>query len=152
LRPHLPRLGGFSAAFRTEQERQAEADLRARASEIARLQEQHRKAAEDARKAAEANDLAGALMGDLIAQAISVATSAAIAAPEPEATKTAGQSFRDRVLGWECTDPIALWNARPELCNAPTPKASAIKATCAPEHPVPGLKLWWESKISFKSR
>ena len=148
----MDRLGRLAIGYRQEQERKAEVERQARAAEIMRLQEQQRKAADDARKAAEAGDLAGALMGDLIAQAAGVQTSTALAAPEPEATKTAGQSFTDRVLGWECTDPIALWNARPELCNPPTPKASAIKALCAPERPVPGLRLWWESKVSFKSR
>ena len=148
----MDRLGRLVAVHRVEQERKAEVERQARAAEIMRLQEQQRKAADDARKAAEAGDLAGALMGDLIAQAAGVQTSNAIALPEPEAVKTTGQSFQDRVLGWECTDPIALWNARPELCNPPTPKASAIKATCAPERPVPGLRLFWESKVSFKSR
>ena len=148
----LDRLSRLSAVYRVEQEAKAERERQARAAEIARLQEQQRQAAEDARKAAETGDLAQAITADLIASAASVATSAAIAAPEPEAQKTEGQRFSERVLGWECTDPIALWNARPELCNPPTPKASAIKSTCAPEHPVPGLKLWWESKVSFKSR
>jgi hypothetical protein len=148
----MDRLGRLAIGYRQEQERKAEVERQARAAEIIRLQEQQRKAADDARKAAEAGDLAGALMGDLIAQAAGVQTSNAIALPEPETTKTAGQSFQDRVLGWECTDPIALWNARPDLCNPPEPKASAIKATCAPERPVPGLRLWWESKVSFKSR
>jgi hypothetical protein len=148
----MDRLGRLAVGYRQEQERKAEVERQARAAEIMRLQEQQRKAADDARKAAEAGDLAGALMGDLIAQAAGVQTSNAIALPEPEATKTAGQSFTDRVLGWECTDPITLWNARPELCEPPKPKASAIKACCAPERPVPGLRLWWESKVNFKSR
>lgn len=152
LRPILARLGRLATVFRVEQEAKAERECQARAAEIVRLQEQARKAAEDAQKKEAAGDLAGALMGELAAQAAAVMTTTAIAAPEPEATKTAGQSFQDRVLGWECTDPIALWNARPELCNGPTPKASAIKACCVPEVPVPGLRLWWEAKTVFKSR
>ena len=152
LRPHLKRLGGFSAVWRSEQERLAEIERRRRAEEIARLEEQERKAVDDVRKASEAGDLAGALLGDLIATAAGMATTLAIAAPPPEAPKTPGQAFQERVLGWECTDPIALWNARPDLCNPPTPKPSAIKATCAPERPVSGLKLWWEAKVNFKSR
>ena len=152
LNKAMDRLGRLAVGYRQEQERKAEVERHARTAEIVRLQEQARKAADDARQAAEAGDLAGALMGDLIAQAAGVQTSTALAAPEPEATKTAGQSFQDRVLGWECLDAVALWNARPELCNGPTPKASAIKACCSPESPVPGLKLWYESKINFKSR
>ena len=141
----MTRLGRLASAYRLEQERKAEAERQARAAEIARLQEQELKAAEEARKLQEAGDLAGALMGDLITEAAQTATTTAIAAPPPEATKTAGQSFQARTLGWECTDPIALWNARPDLCEPPKPKASAIKAVCSPEHPVPGLRLWWEA-------
>ena len=148
----LARLGNLASAYRQDQERKAEAERQARAAEIARLQEQERRAAEEARHAAEKHDLAGELMADLRSTALATATMKAITSPPPEATKTAGQSFQDRVLGWECTDPIALWNARPDLCNGPTPKASAIKAVCAPERPVPGLKLWWQSRVSFKSR
>lgn len=152
LIPHMARIGQFATAFRMEQERKAEAERQARAAEIVRLQEQARKAAEDARKKEEAGDLAGALMGELAAQAAGMATTTAISVPEPEATKTAGQSFKPKELGWECTDPIALWNARPELCEPPMPKASAIRSVCVPEIPVPGLKLWWESRITFKRR
>ena len=111
-----------------------------------------RKNAEEAQKKAAVGDLVGSLMADIKATALAAATTAAVAAPPPEATKTAGQSFQDRVLGWECTDPVALWNARPDLMNAPTPNPSAIKAVCAPERPVPGLRLWWESKVSFKCK
>ena len=148
----LDRLGRLASAFRVEQERKAEEERHKRAEDIARLQEQVRKANEDARKKAEAGDLVGSLMADIVATSISAATTAAIAAPEPEAAKTTGQRFQDRVLGWECTDPVALWNARPDLMNPPTPKASAIKSSCAPERPVPGLRLWWESRTTFKSR
>jgi len=146
------RLGRLAATYRQEEERKAEVERRARAAELERLQAQERKAAEDARKAAAAGDLAGSLMADLIQAAATNATTVAISTPAPEATKTTGQAFQDRVLCFECTDPHALYLARPELCNAPTPKASAIKAVCSPDHPIPGLKLWYESKVSFKSR
>ena len=148
----LDRLGRLASVYRQEQERMAEVERRKRAEEIARLQEQERLAAEKARQASESGDIMGTLMADIQASALAVATTAAVVAPPPEAPKTAGQSFQDRVLAWECTDPIALWNARPDLMNAPTPKASAIKATCTPERPVPGLKLWYESRTTFKSR
>ena len=151
LKPQLDRLGRLASVYRAEQERKAEAERRRRAEEIARLQEQERKAAEDARKAAEKGDLVGGLMADIQAAALVAATDAAIAAPPPEAQKTTGQSFRPGELCWECTDIAALYAARPDLCNAPTPKASAIKSTCSPERPVPGLRLWSESKVNFKA-
>ena len=146
------RLGRLAAVYRVEEERKAADERRARAEEIVRLQEAERKSAEQARLSAAAGDLAGALMADLIQAAATNATTVAISTPAPEATKTTGQAFQDRVLCFECTDPHALYLARPELCNAPTPKASAIKAVCSPDHPIPGLKLWYESKVSFKSR
>jgi len=148
----LTRLGMLAAAYRTEQERKAEAERRARAEEISRLQEHLRQAAEDARKAAEKGDLMGGITAEIAADALSAATTAAIAKPEPEAVKTPGQSFRARELGWECTDVHALYLARPELCEPLKPKASAIKAICSPESPVPGLRLWWKSEVHFNSR
>jgi hypothetical protein len=147
----LDRLGRLAVGYRQEQERKAEAERQARAAEIARLQEQERKAVEAAKKSAASGDLMATFNADLMAGALAAATTAAIMAPEPVATKTSGQNFQEKVLGWECTDPIALWNARPELCEPPKPKASAIKAVCCPEMPVPGLKLWWTSTVSFKA-
>jgi hypothetical protein len=152
LRPYLQRIGGFAATWRAEQERKADAERRARAEEISRLQEHLRQAAEDARNANEKGDLMGGITAEIAAGALSAATTAAIAKPEPEAVKTAGQSFRARELGWECTDVHALYLARPELCEPLKPKASAIKAICCPEIPVPGLRLWWQASVNFKSR
>jgi hypothetical protein len=148
----LTRLGRLAAGYRQEQERQAEAERRARAEEIARLEQQTRKAAEDAKKAAEKGDMMGELVADIGRQALADLTTAAITKPEPEAVKVAGQSFRGRELGWECLDAVALWKARPDLCTAPTPNGRAIRAVCCPEMPVPGLRLWWEAKCNFKSR
>lgn len=152
LRPHLTRLGRLSSAYRLEEERKAEAERQARAAEIVRLQEQERQAAEAARLAGEKGSLVDAMNADIRATAIAGAVDAAIMAPIPEARKTKGQAFQARKLAWECTDPIALWNARPELCNAPTPKPSAIQAICTPEIPVPGLRLWWEASVNFRSK
>jgi len=148
----MDRLGRLASAYRQQEERKAEVERQARAAEIARLQEAERQAAEDARNKAEAGDLVGSLMADIVATGIAAATDAAVAAPPPEAPKTSGQSFQERVLGWECVDIVALYAARPDLCSPPTPKASAIKATCSPERPVPGLRLFWESRVNFKSR
>lgn len=148
----LARLGQLATPYRQAQDQKVELERRQRAAAIALAQDQERKAAEAARLAAENGDLMASVTADLTHSALAVATNAAVATPEPEATKTAGQSFKARDLGWECTDPIALWNAAPHLCNPPTPKPSAIKAVCAPESPVPGLRLWWKSTISFKIR
>ncbi len=150
LQVALDRLGRLAIGYRKELERQAESDRKARADAIAQAEEQHRKA-QEALKAADS--FQAQLQADLVSQALEAKKLEAIMAPVPEAAKTEGQSFQGRVLGWECTDAAALWAARPDLCNPPTPKASAIKAVCCPENPpIPGLRLWWESKVTFRSR
>ena len=151
LRPLLKKLGGFSAAWRTEQERKAEDDRKARAAEIVRLDDEKRKADEAVRLANEKGDLMGSLNADIQASALAAATVAAIATPVPEAAKTKGQSFKAQDLDWELVDIGELWRNRPDLCNPPTPKASAIKSTCSPERPVPGLRLWWKASVNFKA-
>ena len=148
----LDRLGRLASVYRVEEERKAEAERQARTNEIARLQEQERQAAEAARLAAEKHDLMAEVNAGIQVAALATATTAAIAAPPPEAAKTAGQRFTARKLFVEVVDPIALWNSRPELCNPPTAKLSAINAVCTPEQPVAGLRLWWESKVDFNRR
>lgn len=90
-------------------------------------------------------------MQELVAYRQEQAAEDLMRSPSPEVQKATGAATRQD-LGWECTDPIALWNARPDLCNGPTPKASAIRAGCVPEIPVPGLKLWWQTKTSIRSQ
>lgn len=152
LTKELRRLESLSVGYVAEQERIAEAERKARAEEIARLQAAEAAQRQAAIEAQKKGDLSASLVAELSADAALVTGQQIISTPEPERKKAAGQAFSQKVLGWECTDPIALWNARPDLCEAPTPKASAIRASCAPERPIPGLRLWWESKVTFKSR
>ena len=151
LRPHLKRLSSFSATFRANEERKAEAERRRRAEEIIRLQEQERKAAEDARKAAEAGNLVAELQADIQTDALKAATDAAIAAPPPEAITTRGQSFRADDFDFEVTDINALWASRPDLCNGPTAKRSAIKACCGVTSQIPGLRFFPKPTVNFKA-
>lgn len=81
------------------------------------------------------------------AKAAEVAT--VLAAPAPVVQKSKGQQTK-KVLCYEVTDLKALYAARPELCTIEA-KASAIKAVCVPELPVPGLKLWYEDRVVFSS-
>ena len=73
---------------------------------------------------------------------------ALITAPPPEKARATGASTR-RVVRWEVLDVRALYAARPELCTLEA-KASAINATCFPEMPVAGLRLWWEDKTTIR--
>ena len=85
-----------------------------------------------------------------LAEEAELAVQAVIAAPAPQAARAAGSSSR-QVLKWEVTDLKSLYAARPELCKVEV-KASAVQACCVPESPVPGLKLWWETPVSFTKR
>lgn len=75
---------------------------------------------------------------------------AIIATPEPVLEKAHGQTMK-QVLKWEVTDLMALVKARPDLCTIEA-KKSAINASCHPDHPVPGLKLWFENQSTFTTR
>lgn len=83
-----------------------------------------------------------------------------ILAPEAVAEKTHGQSSR-RYLKFKVTDAKAVYAVRPELCNVEV-KASAVTAVVfakndatdyAPDKTtVPGLELWWEERLTYKSK
>ena len=78
------------------------------------------------------------------------ATMEVINAPEPEAAKAKGQSFK-QVLHYEVTDILELVKHNPQLCKIEA-KASAINAVCHPNLPVPGLKLWFENVATYTTR
>jgi len=73
-----------------------------------------------------------------------------LAAPAPTVSRAKGQSVK-KMLKWELVDKTAAFAARPELFSVEI-KPSAVQAVCVPEMPVPGLKLWWEEKVSFTTR
>jgi hypothetical protein len=133
---------------------------RVQAEEVARQKawseaESKRLAAEEAaRLAAERvntpRQLDAAIVKEEAARAAQDAAQAILAAPLPTVSKAAGASVR-KVLKWELVDINELYKARPELCKIEA-KASAIQATCVPEMPVPGLKLWWENQTSIRTR
>lgn len=77
---------------------------------------------------------------------------AAIVAPLPEVDRVRGQSTKN-VLRYEVTDIRALAVARPDLVRM-EPNAAGILATCIPEMPnlPPGLRLWYEVKVTYTSR
>lgn len=68
----------------------------------------------------------------------------------PSAARATGQQLK-RVLKYEVLDIHAVYRARPELCKLEI-KASAVNATCVPEIPVPGLKMWFENVALFTTR
>jgi len=159
----VSRLESLIAAFqRQEQERVAE-EQRRRQEEIDRLAKE-RLAAENALQDAPAsaeNDALADIQRQQLEMAVDLAEQAersAIVAPPPEPEKAKGMATT-KVLKWECVDIHALYKARPDLCNAPTPKKSAINSTCSapesateanPDATIPGLKLFWTDKTTIR--
>jgi len=71
-----------------------------------------------------------------------------LAAPMPFKAKASGSTLR-QMLRFEVMDIKAVYAARPELCTLEI-KKSAVQATCVPEVPVPGLKMWYENVTSIR--
>ncbi len=152
LTAELTRLETLVTDFQqAEQRRVAEAE-RVRAAEIARLETERLAREEEARKAAATMtteaQLAEAIAAEAAEREVAAQRQAVIVAPLPAAIKSGGAATR-QVMCYEVTDICALYAARPELCTL-VAKASAIRATCVPELPVPGLKMWWEDKTTIR--
>ena len=73
-----------------------------------------------------------------------------IATPGPEVDRAKGKTTK-QVLKWEVTDLMELVKHNPQLCKIEA-KPSAINATCHPNLPVPGLKLWFETESNYTTR
>jgi hypothetical protein len=124
------------------------------AAEAKRRQEEYLAAEADRQKAQAQAEKARSAVKQVQAEqrayeAASVANEI-LRAPLPAAQKSRGAATK-RELFFEVTDINALYAARPDLCNPPTPKASAIKAVCTPESKVPGLRCFWVEKTHFRS-
>lgn len=128
-----------------EQEEQQAAYRKAEAERMA-AEEKARQAAE---KANTEKQQVNAIKLAQAAEAKAAEVATVLAAPAPVVQKSKGQQTK-KVLCYEVTDLRALYAARPELCTVEA-KASAIKAVCVPELPVPGLKLWYEDRVVFSS-
>lgn len=138
------RLEGVAGAWHAAEAKRVAEEQRARQAEIERL----------AREEAAARELAAAGGAEAVEAAkLETAASAewetAVRAPLPEAAKIGGMTTR-KVMRVEVVDIASLYAARPDLVKL-EPKLAAIKATCFPEHPVPGLRLWWENETVTKA-
>ena len=143
----IKRLEKLGTIYNEAEERRVALLEQVRREEIARLEQQRIEAEAMARAANSVSDIqAGA---ELVEQTLT-AVDAVIVAPLPEVNKASGQSTR-QVLRYEVLDIRAIYAARPELCNLEI-KPSAVNATCVPEMPVPGLRLWWETKTTWANR
>lgn len=156
LRIELSRIESLATSWQLRENERVKALEAARMAEVQRLEQERIQAEKASLEAAKAQgnplyDSEDAYEAQKQAERIAEQQRGILTAPKPEPVKARGQTVKT-VLRWECTDAIALWNARPDLCNPPTAKASAIQATCDPSRSIPGLKLWHEAKATFTTR
>lgn len=129
---------------REEEERQAA--YRKAEAERAALEEKARLLAE---KANTEKQQVTAIKTAQAAELKAAEVAAVLATQPPVAAKSKGQQVR-KELRVEVTDIRALYAARPDLVKMEV-NLAGVKATCVPEVPVPGLKLWWAEKVVFSS-
>ena len=123
------------------------------------IEEQRRKEEYEAKLKVEMNALAAAEKASTPVQEMianrkldiaKAATMEVINAPEPEAAKAKGQSFK-QVLKHRVIDLHKIYKCRPELVRLEI-NVSAVNSTCHPNLPVDGLELWFESQSNYSSR
>jgi hypothetical protein len=154
LKDELARLEGLGTGWVLAERQRVEREEKQRQEDYQKA-EQARQEAE--RKAQNATARAKTEAGeDLAVKAVDKANLATmkvqevIHRPVAAVARSKGQSVK-QVLKWELVDKAAAFAARPELFSVEI-KPSAVQSTCVPEMPVPGLKLWWEDKVSFTTR
>lgn len=154
LKAELTRLERLGTDWTLAEERRVAEAERIQRLEIERLDKERIEAEARANKLAEKVNTPGQLHKAIEAEekvtAIAQQQQAVFAAPQPEVRKAKGQTTKQN-LRWEVEDLAKVYAARPELCRLEI-KPSAVQATCVPEMPVPGLKLWWETTSTYNSR
>ena len=150
----LQRLEGLATAFLASERRRIEAEEKIRQEAFLKAQAEQFEAQDRAAKLAASIKTEGGLNQAIKAEEKAIEAreqvQEIISKPEQFLQKSKGQSLR-RVLCYEVTDIRAVYASRPELCKLEISPA-AVKATCNPDFPVAGLKLWWEDKSTFSSR
>lgn len=145
LKAELDRIEGLVALFQKQEADRVAMEAQQRHQEIMRLEREK----QEAMRAAQTEDITQSIQSEQRAYDAEQAQATIVMTAPAVAAKANGTQVR-KIMRWECTDIAKLFAARPELCNPPTPKASAIQACCVPEMPVVGLKLWWEDKVSIR--
>lgn len=141
------------ADFQAAEQRRVEREEQARREAYEKAERERLEAEEKARKAAERMQtdagLEKALVAEQKAQEAQATVQQIITAPLPEKAKAAGVAVK-KVLRYEVTDIRAVYAARPELCKLEI-SPRAVQATCVPEMPVPGLRLWWDTVANTRA-
>lgn len=150
LNNEIIRLQKMATAFLESEQRRIAAEEQKRQDEFREAQRKQFELDEAARKAAESGNKFAEMMAQRQLETAKNQVQEIIAAPTPTMEKAKGQTMK-RVLKFEVTDIFALVKARPDLCKIEA-KASAINSSCHPDHPVPGLRLYWENQSVFTTR
>lgn len=154
LEIELIRLERLAADWLAQEKRRVDRERQEQDDRLAKLMQERLDAEARAAKAASdvqtEADLAVAIENEALARHAAAMVQQQVAEPLAKVERARGQSSR-QVLRWECTDIVALYNARPDLVKL-TPSASLIQELCVPECPVPGLKMWWENKATYSTR
>lgn len=152
LTEHLDRLERFLTAFDQSQKDRVAAEQKAREQGIATAEAELKEKLEQARAAQEqATDEAGlnrAITAEIGCHEALAALHGKIVAPLPTVSRIKG-AFTKPDLQWTCHDVHALYAARPDLCRV-EPNAAAIRASCVPEMPIPGLRCWWVDRTTVR--
>lgn len=152
LRNELARVESLVTEFQLAEYRRVQAEEAAR-HKAYELAEQNRIEADNKARAAldrarTEKGMAVAIEAENAALAAEQRVLAIIREPLPEVIKAKGVATRQELM-FEVIDIKAVYAARPELCKLEISPA-AVKSTCVPEMPVPGLKLWFEHKSSVR--
>jgi len=146
----INRLQRLGTAFVEAENRRVEAEEKKRREEFESAQRAQFALDDAARKAVESGSITQQMIANRKLESAQATTQAIINAPEPEVNRAKGQTMK-QVLCYEVTDLMELVKHNPQLCKI-EPKASAIKSTCHPNLPVPGLRLWFENQSTYTTR
>ena len=148
----VARLEGLVGGFQLAEQRRIEQAEQTRQAEIDRLSKERLKAEqalEDSKPSGDdALDDINQANAEMALEAAEERERAVVIAPLPEPVKARGAATGQKMV-IEVIDVKALFAARPDLCRIEA-NLAAIRATCFPETPVPGLKLTWVSKTTIR--
>jgi hypothetical protein len=146
------RLSDLATRFTlTEQRRVAEAEA-ARKVEIDRLEEERKVALallpgpDQIQTEQQLND---AIAAEQLAKEAQKNADIAICAPLPKVIRGTG-TVTGRKMKYEILDIGEVWKARPDLCRLEI-NAGAVRAMVFPGMVIPGMRIWEETKTSFRS-
>jgi len=154
LQDEMARLEGLATAFMVGEQRRIAAEEKLKQEAFLKAQQEQFEAQDRAAKlAASVKTDAGlekAIQAEVKADMAAAKVQDIIAQPEQFLQKARGQSLK-QVMEYEVMDIKAVYAARPELCKIEISPA-AVRSTCLPENPVPGLRMWWVNKSTFANR